>query len=78
MSGDSKQQLAVLEGRWPWVVENPIKTATLLGGVSYLLLWIGYYWFYAEFGVSVQEVGLGHAEILTQAVAYVVVMGVSG
>lgn len=74
MSGDSKQQLAVLEGLWQWVVENPIKTATSLGGVSYISLWVGYYLFYAEFGVSVQEVGLGYAEILTQAVAYFVVM----
>jgi hypothetical protein len=74
MTGESKQQLTVLERLWKWVAENPIKVATSLGGVSYVLLWVGYHFYYAEFEVSVQEVGLGYVEILTQAVAYFVVM----
>lgn len=74
MSRDGEQQIGVWERLSEWVAKNPVKSATLVGGMFYALLWLGYNAFYGKFGVSVGEVGLGYVEILIQAWAYFVVI----
>lgn len=50
-----------------WIVSNLVTSYTLLGLFIYALLRISYSLFYGRFGVSPEEVGLGFAEILSQA-----------
>jgi hypothetical protein len=62
---------------WRWILGNPIPAVTIGGAVVYVIVRRALSRFYDAFGVELEEVGLGYADVLARAALGVVVVFVA-
>jgi hypothetical protein len=62
-----------------WLVTNPLPAGTVVGALAFVMLRSGMEFFYREFGVEPEEVGLGYQDVLIRALpVFIIVVGAAG
>jgi lysylphosphatidylglycerol synthetase-like protein (DUF2156 family) len=56
-----------------WLVTNPLPAATIAGALAFVTLRGGVVFFYREFGVEPEEVGLAYQDVLVRALPVLVI-----